>query len=134
MENQNLCGACQIVLVKFEKIQMYRHTLGGFQDSATNGCYFCAMRWHRLSLKQRSELLQYEHQIMIQCHGKVSTFSQPMLSVRYALEVEGEYSYIFEELPLVAKLDFALVPAEGRLATPRTLSLMGREMSQLTSA
>ena len=84
MDNQSLCEACQTIFVKNEDIQIYRHTLGGFQESATNGCYFCAMRWHRLSVEQRSELLECEHRIEVQLHDQRRTLRAQMLTVRYA--------------------------------------------------
>ena len=133
MENQNLCEACQAIFANADENQSqnYRHTLGGFEESATNGCHFCAMRWDRLSLEQRSTLVQHEHRIEVQYIKKRRTLNEPMLRFYYALEREGEEVRFFSLLPRVAKLDFALVQFEGRLATLETLHLIPRDASAL---
>lgn len=89
MEDQRLCKACQAIFAKTE-YQIYTHTLGGFQESATNGCHFRAMRWDGLSPEQRSKLLKYEHRIEVQYYNESRTGNVPMLRFRYALEREGE--------------------------------------------
>lgn len=98
MENEDLCQACQALFVEVKDRQMYRHTLGGFSESATNGCRFCAIRWDRLSREQRNEIVKHEHRIEVR-HWKTR---QPMLRFRYG--------------SLVATLEFLLFPIEGRLA------------------
>lgn len=105
MENERLCEACQAIFVITES-QIYTHTLGGFQESATNGCHFCAMRWAGLSPDQRSELLTYEHRIDVECYSKRWTGNVPRLKFSYRLDLWHE----------VARLDFALLQCEGRLA------------------
>ncbi len=62
---------------------------------------------------------------------KRRTLHEPMLRFRYALERDGEDVRFFSMLHRVARLDFALVQFEGRLATLETLHLTDRETSLL---
>lgn len=116
MENEDLCQACQALFVEAKDYQMYRHTLGGFPESATNGCRFCAIRWDRLSREQRNEIVKHEHRIEVQHLNKSRTLAGPMLRFRYELGPENESRMRYDPVPLVAKLDFSLIQIEGRLA------------------
>ena len=117
MGNESLCEACQVVfaVVNYDPYQVlvYKYTRGGFQESATNGCQFCAMRWVRLSPEERSELLKYEHRVTFTYHGKSRTLSEPMLQFSFSLEC-GDQDLPVPLLRRVARLEFLLIPLEGR--------------------
>lgn len=124
-QNEGLCKACQAIFVdptdgpsqQNPTKQMYGHTFESLQESAISGCQLCTMQGHRLSNEQQDELSKYEHQSVVHYQSETRTLGPPMLQIRYIYGRNEDPDYY----PTIARIDFALIQLEGKLAMRESL-------------
>ena len=78
------------------------------------------MQWYRLSNEQQDELFKNEHQIVLHYFSKKISLGPPMVQIRYIYGRSGDPIYY----PTIARVEFALIQPEGRLAMRESLGSM----------